>query len=120
MATIFERYGGFSAIRKIVADFYDRVLDAPALQAYFVDVDLPRLIDHQTKFISTITGGPANVTNEELRRAHARLAIKVEDFRAVATILEDTLEDHGLQPEDVAYVLAEVSAREPYIVRGQG
>ena len=118
MATIFERYGGFSTIRKIVSDFYDRVLDTPELEAYFMGVEMPRLIDHQAKFISTITGGPANVSNEEIRRAHHRLKISAAHFREVANLLEETLEDHGMQPEDIAYVMAEVGAREAFIVSG--
>ena len=116
MSTIFERYGGFATIRKIVSDFYDRVLDEPDLEAFFINVDMPRMIDHQTKFISTITGGPANVSNEEIRRAHNRLKIQASHFNKVAVILEETLEDHGVQPEDVAYVMAEVGAREAFIV----
>ena len=118
MATIFERYGGFSTIRKIVSDFYDKVLDSPSLEHHFVDVDMARLVDHQTKFISTITGGPANVSNEEIRRAHTRLSISSEHFGEVAELLEETLEDHGMQPEDIAYVMAEVGARKAFVVTG--
>ena len=118
MATIFERYGGFAAIRKIVSDFYDRVLDSPELEAYFLDIEMPRLIDHQTKFIATITGGPASISNEEIRRAHHRLNIPTQHFREVALLLEETLEDHGFTPEDVAQVMSEVGAREAYVVKG--
>lgn len=28
-ATMFERYGGFVTVRKVVSDFYDRVLESP-------------------------------------------------------------------------------------------
>ncbi|MBW7835136.1 MAG: hypothetical protein H3C28_00660 [Sphingomonadales bacterium] len=47
-STIFERAGGFSAVRKIVADFYDRLLDDAALQKYFANIDMARL-DAQTR-----------------------------------------------------------------------
>ncbi len=47
-STIFERAGGFSAVRKIVADFYDRLLDDVALQKYFANIDMARL-DAQTR-----------------------------------------------------------------------
>jgi len=120
MATIFERYGGFSTIRRIVSDFYDRVLDDSALAKHFENVDLPALIDHQTKFIMTITGGPANTTNEQLRRAHARLGVTQGEFRRVVTILEETLDDHNMQPEDVAVVIREVNDREAYVVTKAG
>lgn len=116
MATIFERYGGFSGIRRIVSDFYDRVLDDTVLARHFEGIDLPALIDHQTKFIMTITGGPANTPNEQLRRAHARLGVTPTEFRRIVGILEETLEDHNMQPEDVAAVIQEVNDREAYVV----
>ena len=44
--TLFERYGGFAAVSKVVLAFYDRVLDDEQVGPYFDDVDLPKLIDH--------------------------------------------------------------------------
>lgn len=116
MATIFERYGGFATIRRIVSDFYDRVLDDATLARYFEDIDMPALIDHQTKFITTITGGPARTPNEQLRRAHSSLGVTQGDFRRIVDLLEATLADHNMQPEDVAAVIAEVNEREPFVV----
>lgn len=116
MATIFERYGGFAAIRRVVSDFYDRMLDETMLAGHFENVDLPALIDHQTKFITSITGGPANTPNEQLRRAHARLGITHAEFRRTVEILEGTLLDHNFQPEDVAAIIQEVNDREAFVV----
>jgi hemoglobin len=39
--------------------FYDRVLNSDVIGAYFDDIDMRQLIDHQTKFISQGMGGPA-------------------------------------------------------------
>jgi len=66
--TIFERYGGFSAVRRIVSDFYDRVLDSPVIAHHFEKVDMKRLLDHQARFIAAVTGGPASYSDEHLRR----------------------------------------------------
>lgn len=116
MPTIFERYGGFSAIRRIVSDFYDKVLDDNLVAGHFENIDLLNLIDHQTKFVMTITGGPANTPNEQLRRAHARLGITKREFDRIVELLEETLIDHNFQPEDVAVVIREVNNREAFIV----
>lgn len=60
MATsVFERCGGFAAVRKVVSAFYDKVLDSPILEPHFENIDMRRLIDYQTKFIASAMGGPA-------------------------------------------------------------
>lgn len=115
-STVFERAGGFAAVRKIVSDFYNRLLDDDALQKYFTGIDMPRLIDHQTQFISSVMGGPGDVTNDALAKAHARLGISKADFKAVVAILQETLEDHGLPDDSVQHVMDQVTAREAFIV----
>lgn len=112
----FERCGGFATVRRIVSAFYDKVLDAPALQHHFDGVDMRALIDHQTKFISTVMGGPASYDDEVLRRAHARLGITRPEFLEVAGLLRETLEDFAVPPADVDHVLREVERRQPVIV----
>ena len=64
--TIFERYGGFSKVSKVVMSFYDKILNSSILAPYFAKTDMKRLIDHQTKFISSLMGGPASYTSEHL------------------------------------------------------
>ena len=116
-ATIFERYGGFAVVRKIVSEFYDRVLDEPQLAGFFEDIDMQRLIEHQTQFISAVMGGPSSTTDEQLYKAHASLNIRPEDFRLVASVLEETLEDFDVAEDDIHYILQGVKAKEPLIVR---
>jgi hypothetical protein len=48
MTTVFERCGGFASVRKVISTFYDKILDSTVLSGYFADVDMRRLIDHQT------------------------------------------------------------------------
>jgi hemoglobin len=55
-----ERYGGFPTLSRIVMDFYDRVIDSDVLGPFFEDVDMRRLVDHQTKFVAWLMGGPAS------------------------------------------------------------
>ena len=50
--TLFDKYGGFSTVSKIVLRLYDQILDDDDLGPFFDDVDLPKLVDHQTKFVS--------------------------------------------------------------------
>jgi hypothetical protein len=79
--SLFERYGGFAKISKSVMSFYDKLLSSPMLSPYFAKTDMKRLIDHQTKFVSSLMGGPASYTSEHLERVHAHLNITEEALR---------------------------------------
>lgn len=119
--TIFERYGGFASVSRVVSSFYNAVLDDPMLASYFAGVDMARLMDHQTKFIATIMGGPASYSNEHLARVHERHHITDEAFDRSALLLRETLEDHGMDETDIGEVYGAFLARRPVIVRsGQG
>lgn len=116
-ATIFDRYGGFATIRKVVSDFYDEVLDSPALAHHFAHTDMRELIKHQTVFISYLTGGPGTAYSDEvLHRIHAPLGITHAEFDELLGILRDTLEDHEFDDEDVEVISKEYRRREPFIV----
>ena len=64
--TPFERYGGFATVSRIVMSLYDRLLEDDEVGPFFDDVDMPKLIDHQTKFVSSLMGGPASFTDEHI------------------------------------------------------
>jgi hemoglobin len=100
-STVFEKVGGFARVRLVVSDLYDRILESERLRPYFEHIEMRRLIDHQTKFISALMGGPASFTNEQLARAHQRLRIRPEDFQEMADLFRETLEDFGVEPTDV-------------------
>ena len=90
--SIFIRYGGFASVSRVVSDFYGRVSDSKVLTPYFEGIDMARLIDHQTKFIATLMGGPASYSDEHIERVHAHMGITDEAFREAALLLRETLE----------------------------
>jgi hemoglobin len=116
MATLFDKYGGFSTVSKIVREFYRQILQSPTLKPYFADANMERLIDHQTKFIAHVLGGPADYTGRELGVAHARLKITGEAFAEVASILQEVLEDAGMESGDVSSVMAIVAGARGAVV----
>lgn len=115
-STIFERYGGFANVSRIVSAFYDKALDSAVLAPYFESVDMRRLIDHQTNFIASLMGGPASYSNLELERLHAHLDITEVAFNEMASLLTDSLEDFDLEDQDVSAVAREITDRKRYIV----
>ncbi|MGE0659034.1 MAG: group 1 truncated hemoglobin [Reyranellaceae bacterium] len=117
--SMFQRYGGFAAIHRIVSAFYDRVLDCPALEPYFQGVAMDRLIDHQTKFIASLMGGPASFSDDAIRRAHQHLGISESEMHTMATVLRETLLDHEVEAEDADEVQAALLRYTPLICAQQ-
>jgi hemoglobin len=114
--SIFERYGGFSKVSRVVMSFYDKILDSPVTSPYFANTDMKRLIDHQTKFIASMMGGPASYTNEHLERVHAHLGITEPAFYDAMELLKETLEDFDFDDDDVQQVADEMLSRKNYII----
>lgn len=112
----FERLGGFAKVRLIVSDFYERVLATPNLRVYFEGIEMRRLVDHQTKFISAIMGGPASYTDAQIAHAHARLNILGEHFDELAELFRESLEDAGIAHADVTRLCAHVTALREHVV----
>jgi hemoglobin len=118
--TIFDRYGGFASVSRVVSGFYERVLDSSVTAPYFASTDMRALIDHQTRFIATVMGGPASYTDDHLQRAHRNLGITDAAFDEVARLLRETLEDLDYADEDIHTVLREITSRRHIIVTRSG
>ncbi len=118
--SLFERYGGFGQISKVVLAFYDKVADSEVIGHYFDHVDMAGLIDHQTKFIASIMGGPASYSNEALQRVHSGLAIDRASFEEMKSLLRETLEEFEFQEVDVETVMSEIESRAPIILSSDG
>jgi hemoglobin len=115
--TLYDKYGGFPAISGIVTDFYDRLLKSKSLESYFAHVDMERLMDHQTKFLCMVLGGPNNYTGRALDAAHQRLNITPEAFGEVAGHLKVALEKAGVHSDDVSTILGVVAGTQGQVVK---
>ncbi len=116
--TLYDKYGGFGAISRVVMAFYDELLDSDVVGPFFDDVDMKRLMDHQTKFVASLLGGPADISDIRLEQAHRNLGIDGTHFEEMKRILDQTLADHGFEPDDRAAVMAEIESRRGQIVTG--
>lgn len=114
--SILDRYGGFPFLSRVVMAFYDKVLDSDVLAPFFEDVDMRRLIDHQTKFIAFLMGGPASYTNDHLAHTHARLGIDRPAFDQMIVTMRETLEDFEMDDGDIATVVKELRSRAPWVI----
>jgi hemoglobin len=115
--TLFEKYGGFGTISKLVSAFYDRVLAEETLAPFFENVNMERLMHHQTRFIGMVMGAPANqYQGRELSVAHRGLNITTQHFDLVAQILGEVLRDGGVEEQDVQTMLTAVASTRGDIV----
>ena len=115
--TLFEKYGGFSQVSKIVLAFYDTLLDSDEIGPFFDDVDMSKMVDHQTKFIASLLGGPASYTDNQLQQLHRHLDIRNAHSDELKVVLHDTLNNHGFEASDLDAVLQEFENRRILIVK---
>ena len=115
--TVFDKLGGFSAVSNIVLDFYGQVLDSDIVGDFFENTDMGKQIDHQTKFISSLMGGPASYTNEQLSKVHSHLNILPEHFKEILVLLDQALEKNGVNVEDRQLIAKEMESRRMCIMK---
>ncbi len=114
--TLFDKYGGFSTVSKIVMTLYDKLLDDDDVGPFFDDVDMPKLIDHQTKFVSSLMGGPASFTDTHIKNAHRHLTILDDHFDKLKELIEETLTGFGVEAEDIETVLGAFEQRRNLLI----
>lgn len=115
--TLYDKYGGFSTVSRIVMSLYDKLLDDDDLGPFFDDVDMPKLIDHQTKFVASLMGGPASFTDTHIERAHHSMTIADAHFDRLKALVADTLSEFGVEAEDIQAVLGAFEARRKLLVK---
>ena len=115
--SIYDQMGGFTSVRKIVVSFYDRVLDDEKLAPIFAKSEMQTVIDHQTKFIAMLLGGPASYSDEEIKKIHDKLTISNEDFDGTKEHLIETLEDFDFSSEHINFIANEFEIRREFVVR---
>lgn len=96
--------------------FYEMVLDSDQIGDHFDNIDMARLIDHQTKFIASLMGGPASISDDRLEAVHRHLKISHADFDEVITILSEALSEHRISKDDILLTLAAVEGKRSIIV----
>ncbi|WP_317056662.1 group I truncated hemoglobin [Roseovarius rhodophyticola] len=114
--SLFDKYGGFSTVSKIVLTLYDRLLEDDDVGPFFDDVDLSRLIDHQTKFVSSLMGGPASFSDDHIERAHRGMQIEDHQFDRLKEIVAEVLTDFDVEGPDIATIVGAFEARRNILI----
>ncbi|WP_282151074.1 group I truncated hemoglobin [Ruegeria atlantica] len=114
--TIYERYGGFKTISRIVMTFYEMALESDQIGGHFEEIDMPRLIDHQTKFVSSLVGGPASFSDDRIEAVHRHLNISHADFDEMAALFSEALSLHGMEDAHIKIALDAIESKRAIIV----
>ncbi len=96
--------------------FYEMALDSDEIGHHFEDIDMPRLIDHQTKFVSSLIGGPASFSDDRIEVVHRHLNISHNEFDVMAELFGDALSQHGMSDGDVKTALKAIEGKRSIIV----
>lgn len=115
--TIYEKYGGFGTVSKIVLRLYDRILDDEDIGPFFDDVDMPKLMDHQTKFVASLMDGPASFTDAHLVGAHRNMEITHLHFDRLVALVGETLAEFNVEDDDNQTIQDAIEARRTLLVK---
>jgi hemoglobin len=118
-SSLYQRIGHAGGLLWLVNTLYRRVLADPLLMSYFKhldDQDRQWLRWHMLTLLAVVTGGPSKYQGRDLHEAHADLHITEEAFDRLLWLMQETLQELGVQQEDEQAILAEVRARRPAVV----
>jgi hemoglobin len=101
---------GPDRLRAVITDFYARVFDDVMIGFLFAGKDRKRLIDKEFEFTAQLLGGAVKYTGRPMRAAHARVPIMGGHFDRRTRILQETLADHGVDPDVQASWLHHIEA----------
>ncbi len=115
--SLYDKYGGFATVSRIVLQLYDYILDDDELGPFFENTDMPKLIDHQTKFVASLMGGPASFTDAHITGAHRGMKISDLHFDRLKELVDEALGDFGVEEDDAAAILAQIEIRRNALVK---
>jgi truncated hemoglobin YjbI len=113
---IFNKYN-LSIIAKAVDLLYEGALDSEELAPYFKKVNMQQLRNHQVELISHVMGGPVTHRVETLQSAHQNLNIPSAHFDLIATLLQQSLSDVGIEERDIKHIMGVVETTRNRIVK---
>ncbi|MBA6328605.1 group 1 truncated hemoglobin [Colwellia sp. MB02u-6] len=112
----FEKYGGFATLYPLVGEFYDAVLESDTVAYIFESISMKALIDHQTRYLAAMMGGPGEYDDEKLKSAHSQFKITEIEWNEVVNIFIATLNNFKVEDEDIKSLTSLIAARKSLIV----
>lgn len=115
-ATLYERLGGESGVRKIVNDILDRNADNPIIGHYFQTVNMENLKQLVFEFFSMGIGGPHKYSGRDMVTTHTGLNIKEEDFQLANNDTRLALHENGVGEKEINEVITILDSLKDQVV----
>jgi hemoglobin len=107
--TLYDRIGGAAAVRKLLTEFYDRVLEDKQLQPFFVETPMAKLRSMQFELFSAALDGPIEYTGPPLCEVHFGRGIGREHLAMFMDHLFATLSTMNLDEGDVQDIISRIN-----------
>lgn len=96
MGSLYDDVGGVDGLRKLIMDFYDRVLADDVLAEMFAHFT-PTHVEHVVVWLAEVFGGPADFTSQlgghqSLLRSHLGLDIHDEHVERWLLLMSDAID----------------------------
>lgn len=90
-ASLYQRIGGGAALNAAVDLFYEKLLADERVNFHFEQVNMKGQIRKQKEFLAHALGAPTPWLGKDMRKAHAQLDLREEDFNIIASHLQAAL-----------------------------
>lgn len=107
--SLYERIGGAETVAKLVDSFYTKVTTDPEIGYYFTHIPMGKLNLMQREFFAMATGGPVLYSGRPLSEIHRPLAISRREFQRFTEHLIETLQEIGIDQQDVYEIIAKIN-----------
>lgn len=114
--TLFDDLGGHDGVVRLTDAMLERAIADPRIKSGFEDVNLPRLKRLLVEHLCQITDGGCAYTGRDMRKAHAGLALRSSDFKALAEDLNDAMNSLGIPPDVQDRLNARLAPMQPDVV----
>jgi hemoglobin len=105
-ASLYQRLGGYPAIKAVVDDFVGNVAADRRINRFFANSDIPRLKRNLVDQICAGTGGSCVYTGRDMKTAHAGMGVRGKDFGALVEDLQKTLRKFKVPKKEQGELLA--------------
>ncbi len=107
--SLYDRIGGEPKIAELVDRFYEKVIADSEIGFYFSHIPIDKLRHMQLEFFAMATGGPLLYSGRPLSEVHHPLAISRRELDRFTKHLIETLEEVGIEAQDVLEIVAKIN-----------